>query len=124
MSEGDAEKSLRIPDSLPHLEAVIKSLNDVVHTSFARRRGESAESAIQAFISAWLQAGLGVGPKVHIIHYHLLHYLNDLEDDDGLALWSEQASESSHSAFSGVVTRFHGDGALKRALIEYNHTRM
>ena len=84
---------------------------------------EDIQQSVTSFVTSWLQSGLGVGPKVHIIHYHLIPSLDELSEGDGLALWSEQASESAHSAFAGLVTRFTGLESLTCALIEYNHLR-
>ena len=125
----DLEKKLVLPESLSvlKLEDVIRSLNDIVHLSFGIKKMDGIERAVDDFVRAWVYSGLGIGPKVHIIQYHLVPFLNNLEDDEGLGIWSEHAGESAHSAFAGVVSRYSKDverEMLKHAVIEYNYTRM
>ena len=123
------EKRLNIPESLQDkgLDKVISSLDRIVHLSFGSKRKGVIEDEIVSFVDAWEASGLGVGPKVHIIQHHLVPSLAALEGEEGLGIWSEQASESAHSAFAGLVSRYCGQGEigmLKHALVEYNYTRM
>ena len=68
---------------------------------------------------------MGVGAKIHILQKHLLHSLSELDDEDGLGIWSEAAIESSHGAFKQLRNRYSGikDGFLF-AVMEYNFLKL
>ena len=83
------------------------------------------EDAVNGLVKAWRKANLGVGAKIHIIQKHLLPMMDNLEDDEGLGKWSEQAMESSHGAFRPVYGRYVGKrDALYFSVLEYNYLRM
>ena len=73
---------------------------------------------------AWVEAGLGVGAKIHMIHSHLLDMARLCPAGEGLGVWGEQAMEASHGAYKAVQQRFHGKDRVKRALMEFNYLRM
>ena len=63
-------------------------------------------------MESWGKANLGVGAKIHLINSHLPYLISKLEEGQGLGIWSEQASVSSHSAFKAVVERYSGKSKI------------
>ena len=77
-------------------------------------------------VGAWKRARLGVGAKIHFVQKHLLNYLDELDEDEGLGVWSETAVESSHGAFRDHMKRYMqmGDKALYYSVLEFNFLKL
>ena len=104
---------------------VLNASDDLRHTCFGNQRQPGAVDAVNTFIDAWSQAGLGVGVKVHLVQHHLLPLLNQLREDEGLGVWSEQACESDNGVFKVIAQRYqHMDHGLVKAVEEHNFRRM
>ena len=68
---------------------------------------------------------MGVGVKAHIVQHHVIPSLLQLNSDEGLGIWSEQAAESSHAAFKKVFERYESKKqGLLLAMRQYNFGRM
>ena len=68
---------------------------------------------------------MGVGAKIHIIQKHLQTALDELDGDEALGVWSEQAVESSHGAFKKLHERYTSiKNGFLYSVLEYNFLKM
>eukprot|EP00733_Pompholyxophrys_punicea_P000585 Pompholyxophrys_punicea_v1_NODE_178_length_2994_cov_7.487581.p1 type:complete len:680 gc:universal NODE_178_length_2994_cov_7.487581:2498-459(-) len=104
-------KILKLLDSLhmlpgPELSA-LRELNRVVVACFGMHREADYQKRIADFIDAYKRTKLSVTLKVHVLAKHVVDYLETRSEANmGLAFYSEQATESSHSKYKRAWKRF------------------
>ena len=83
-------------------------------------------AAVESLVRAWKRTQLGVGAKMHILQKHMQQMMEELKEEEGLGVWSEQAMESSHGSFIKVLERYPhlGDEGFTYAVNEYNFLKM
>ena len=107
---------------------IFRCLNKVIVSGFGMTLDSQFESNISEFKDVYVNLGISITPKVHILVNHVPYFLN--KHNRPLGWYSEQALESTHYDFSKNCwekQRFkrqlgHPDYAknLKRAVIVYS----
>ena len=104
-----------------------KAFGKVVEACFSFRLDKNYKEVIRSFRTAYLELGINVTPKVHIIFRHLEEFFEVSKGRSGLGLFSEQHFESVHHDYARIWARFkvprgHPKYAerLQKALITYN----
>ena len=98
--------SLRVaaPDSCEKLIDVLDALKGVKNSMFGKKLLPWYESAAETFKKAFRESGLNEYTKAHIVNDHLVEFCK--EEQVGLGVFTEQAGESVHHAFSKEFERF------------------
>ena len=84
--------------------STLKAFNDVVTSCYGRNLSSDFESTICKFRIEYKKLRINVTPKVHAVFHHVPEFCKLTKM--GLAPWSEQAAESSHSEFTKIWERY------------------
>ena len=113
-------------EHFPFLNA-FKAFGRVVQGCLSSDLAGDYKEAIKSFRRAYLDLGITVIPKVHIIFSHLEEFFTLTKQRNGLGLYSEQHFESVHHDFSRIWSRFkiaQGNPRyaekLQKAMVTYN----
>lgn len=104
---------------------VFRDFKKVVEACFGASLHVNYKEIIDNFKISYLQLGINVTPKLHMIFHHVAEFCD--KNGIGLGKYSEQASESVHFDFSAMWAKYkvqlsHIDynNKLLKSVIEYN----
>ena len=111
------------PSVMPYV-ACLRWFRKVAEGMFGSALSQDFKESVARFMETFSDLGISVTPKVHALHHAVLFCD---ENQEGLALYGEQAIESSHKAFKSIWARKprkinHPDygSCLLRAVIAMN----
>ena len=80
------------------------SFKTVIHSCYGYSLDENFKDHINEFKVAYMDISIPVTPKVHAIWYHIPEFCSAV--NEGLARWSEQASETVHADFKQTWKKY------------------
>lgn len=106
--------------------AAFQTFGKVVHSCFGMELQEGWQVHVQQFCEAYMELGISLTPKFHIVRDHLIPFCT--LKNCGLSRYSEQAFESVHADFAKFAERHHVKDKnnklhimrLKQSVLEYN----
>ena len=127
--DGDVLGDTSIVDAMPYVRAY-KAMDKLVHACFSCRIvTEDIAELLKEVIISYMDLGVTVTPKMHVIFYHILPALkNPLLEGRGLGMVSGQDGESIHCEFkttwekykiNSLENKLYGEHLLK-AVIEFS----
>ena len=114
-----------LPQNLKNFALALQKL-DLVRTScFGKTLDPNFISYINSFKEIFMSLEINITPKLHILFEHVPMFCQ--RKNQGLGIYSEQASESVHHDFNETWTRYKSrentesyENRFKRAVINYN----
>jgi len=116
---------LAAPDSCEKFIDVLAAFKDLKDAMFGKKLYPWYKSSVATFKKAFQNSGMSEYTKAHIVIDHLVEFCE--EEQVGLGIFCEQASESVHAAFAKEFERFKVSinnprfgKQLKAAVVKFN----